>query len=72
MSSPIRYAFQNAHSNGEKAVETVKIHSFNKYFVASSVCLAHIWQAGVLPARICSLVYLETGGRLEGNIWQWG
>lgn len=40
----------------EKAVEIVKIHSFNKYSVASPVCLAHIWQAGFLPARICSLV----------------
>lgn len=40
----------------EKAVEGVKIHSFNKYLVASSVCLAHIWQAGFLPARMCSLV----------------
>lgn len=54
-------------TNEEKAVETAKIHSFNKYLVASSVCLAHIWQAGFLPARTCSLVYLETRGRLGGQ-----
>lgn len=40
----------------EKAVEGVKIHSVNKYLVTYSVCLAHIWQAGLLPARMCSLV----------------
>lgn len=56
-----------------RAVEGGAMHPFNKYFMASFMGLAWVWQAGCLPARACSLIRRweeDLGMKRRTLIWE--